>query len=104
MIALAAACTIAVGLGVLSMPFGYYTLLRIVLCVTGAVGFAAARRSADSLWPWIYGVAVVVYNPVLPIHLGAKQFWIALNIATLIVFWAGAVRFRGRLATTAPKP
>jgi hypothetical protein len=104
MIALAAASTIAVGLGVLSMPFGYYTFLRIVLCVTGAVGFAAARRVRDSLWPWIYGIAVVVYNPILLVHLGAKQFWIALNIATLLVFWAGALRFRGRLATPAPKP
>jgi hypothetical protein len=98
MIALAVACTLAVGLGLLDMPFGFYTLLRVVLCLASAVGFVAARRRQDSLWLWGYGVLAVLYNPVLPIHLGAKSLWIGVNLVTLICVWVGALRFRGAIA------
>lgn len=98
MIAFAVASTIAVALGILPMPFGYYALLRVVLCMTGAVGFVAARRVENTVWPWVYGVLVVLYNPVLPVHLGSKPLWVFVNLATLGVVWVGAPRFRGRLS------
>lgn len=100
MIALAVACTLAVGLGLLDMPFGFYTLLRVVLCLASAVGFVAARRRGDYLWLWVYGVLVVLYNPVFPVHLGAKSLWIGVNLLTLLCVWLGALRFRGAMATT----
>ena len=98
MIALAVACTIAVGLGLLDMPFGFYTLLRVVLCLASVAGFAAARRRDDHMWLWVYGVLVVLYNPVLPLKLGDKSLWIGLNIVSLGCLWFGAVRFRGALS------
>ncbi len=101
MIVMAVLASAAVGLGLLRMSYGYYTLLRIVLCLAGATGFAAARRSGDAAWPWIYGVTVVLYNPLLPVHLGSKSLWIGVNWITLIAVWAGAVRFRGRLGKQA---
>ena len=78
------------------MPFGYYTLLRVVLCLAGAVGVAAARRRDDHLWVWVYGALVVLYNPVLPLKLGAKSLWISLNVISLTCVLFGAIRFRGR--------
>ena|SRR5438093_11567623 len=95
MIVLAAVSTLAVVLGLARMPFGYYTLLRVVLCLTSAVGVAASRRQRDSAWLWVYGVLVVLYNPILPVHLGAKRLWIGVNVLTLIFVWLGAFRFRG---------
>ena len=97
MIALAVVSTVAVGLGLLRMPFGYYTLLRVVLCLTGAVGVAAARRREDNLWLWVYGAMLVLYNPVLPIKLGSKSLWIGLNIISLGCLWVGAIRLRGTM-------
>lgn len=96
---LAAVSSLAVLLGVLSMPYGYYTLLRCVLCLAAALGFAAARRRDDQPWRWAYGAHAVLYNPVLPVHLGAKSLWILVNAGTLVVLWVGAVRFRGALSS-----
>jgi hypothetical protein len=99
MVILATVATAAVVLGLLNMPYGFYMLLRATLCLTAAVGFAAARRKGDLPWTWAYGALAVLYNPVLPVHLGAKGLWILLNAGTLIVLWVGARRFRGVLST-----
>jgi hypothetical protein len=100
MILLAFVCTLAVGLGLLRMPFGYYTLLRIVLCLAGAVGIAAARRRDSYVWLWVYGALAVLYNPILPLKLGNKGLWIGLNIISLGCLWVGAFRFRGTMTKT----
>jgi hypothetical protein len=94
MIPFAIASTIAVGLAMAPMPYGYYLLLRIVLCVTAAVGWNSSRGSGDRVWPWTYGIATVLYNPVLPVKLGSKSLWMALNVATLVAFWLGALKLR----------
>ena len=101
MIVLAAASTLAVALGLFRMPFGYYTLLRAILCLTSVVDFAAARRRAGNLWMWTYGVLAVIYNPILPLKLGDKTLWIGLNLISLVCVWAGALRFRGAMNSPA---
>jgi hypothetical protein len=98
---LAAASTVAIALGLLRMPFGYYTLLRVVLCLTSAVGVAAAHRRADLVWLWVYAALVVIYNPILPLKLGSKDIWIGLNLVSLVCIWAGVRRFRGAMKSSA---
>ena len=85
------------------MPFGYYTLLRAVLCFASAVGLAAARRRNDYLWLWVYGTLVVFYNPVFPLKLGNKSLWIGLNVVSLTCQWLGAFRFRRSHAQSSRK-
>ena len=85
------------------MPFGYYTLLRAVFCLTGAVGLAASRRTQGRAWPWVYAILAILYNPILPVRLGARMIWIMLNLASLVFVWIGAVRFRGALARPGPR-
>lgn len=89
MILLVVACTAVVVVGLLPMPYAYYGLLRVVLCLTSVVGFAAARRRAEPLWSWAYGALAVLYNPLLPARLGSKTLWIGLNVISLIFVWGG---------------
>jgi hypothetical protein len=98
MLILATVATAAVLLGLLHMPYGFYMLLRSVLCLTAAVGFAAARQNKSLPWTWTYGAVAIFYNPLLPVHLGEKSLWILLDLGTLIPLWAGAKRFRGVLS------
>ena len=42
----------------------------------------------DTTLVWIFGFFAVLYNPIIPIHLGAKGLWIAVNIITAGVFFA----------------
>ena len=71
-------------------PYGYFTLLRIVVCATCA--YLAIRAFAKGTFPWVWvlGVTAVIYNPFLRIHL-TRGIWSAANVATIIMliltFW-----------------
>lgn len=84
-IALATSVAVAVGLG--DMPYGYYNLLRLLIC-----GFSLFLLLGDTPvrieWQrWLTGAFAVLYNPILPIHIGEKDIWIVLNLLTVGWFW-----------------
>jgi hypothetical protein len=84
--------TVAVILGLGNLPYGYYMLLRLLLCgISLFLIFGANLRLRD--WHrWTLGGFAVLYNPLLPVRLGEKNLWIILNIATAVLFWV--VRFQ----------
>lgn len=91
--ALVIVSTLAVLLALFDMPWAYYRLLRVVLCLTAVVGFVAARRSGLETWMWFHGVMAVLYNPILPVELGAKALWTVLNLVTIAGDWRSLAAF-----------
>ncbi len=85
-----AAVGVVVGLG--DMPYGYYLLLRLVLCGVSLYLLVGAGLALVDWQRWTLGASVVLYNPVLPVRLGDKGLWTVLNVLTLVLF--GFVRFR----------
>ncbi len=83
--------TVGVLIGLGAMPYGYYLLLRLVLCgIALYLLFGAGLRLID--WQrWTLGAVAVLYNPLLPIRLGDKGLWTIVNVATLVLF--GVVSF-----------
>lgn len=75
-------------IGLADMPYGYYTLLRFVLCGSAILLLLASLESANSIIIWIFGATAVLYNPIVPIHLGDKSIWVVLNLVTIFGFWA----------------
>lgn len=71
--------------GALGKPFdGYYMLLRVITCATCV--YSAVKFKTE--WTkWIFGILAVVYNPVLPVHLGDKDLWAIINLATIVYMW-----------------
>lgn len=72
-------------------PYGYYILLRIVICASCAyLAFRAAAINKNQ-WVWILGVSAVIYNPIFRLHLN-REIWSLVNVVTIIVlmmtFWA----------------
>lgn len=65
------------------MPYGYYTLLRIVLCIWGITyGVACAAEEKSRGYAIIpYGIAIL-YNPLIPVHL-TRGTWNIINLATI---------------------
>ncbi|WP_445000243.1 DUF6804 family protein [Halomonas mongoliensis] len=79
-----AAIYIAVGLlilGVLPLPYGYYILLRIVATAAFAWAAVTAHQNGERTWPWIFSLAAVLYNPILPVFL-PKEAWIVINMGS----------------------
>jgi len=90
---MSALSTLGVGIGLLHMPYSYYSLLRFALCITACFGLAAAIPKDQKMWAGIFAAFAIVYNPLVPIHLHNKATWEAINIASLVAFWVGEYVF-----------
>jgi hypothetical protein len=89
-IAFVTSAAVLVGLG--NQPYGYYMLLRFVMC-----GFSLFLLFGDTpiavVWQrWLTGACAVLYNPLVPIRIGQKGIWIVLNVLTVAWFWFLAIR------------
>lgn len=77
--------TILFLVGLADLPYAYYVLLRFV--ASGVCLYSAVKFKTE--WArWIFGGLTVLYNPVLPIHLGDKDAWTVINLITIIYMWA----------------
>ena len=64
----------------------YYLVLRIV--ITGIAIFVIYDLFKRSNYMWIVFVIVALaFNPLIPIRLG-RQFWIAIDIVTILLFFS----------------
>jgi len=78
---------IALAIGILPMPLGYYMLSRLIVSA-GALYFAFHFYKQNiNFKVWIFGFLVVLYNPILPIHLNEKEIWILVNLPTMYYFY-----------------
>lgn len=75
-------------IGFFDLPYGYYTFLRLVVCsisaYTSYVYFSENKKI--NLGFIVFGFFTLLYNPIIPVHLGEKSIWIVINIITVIVF------------------
>ena len=80
-------------------PYGYYTVLRVVVCA--ACVFLAVRTLAKGKipWVWVLGVAAVIYNPVFHIHF-SRGVWSVVNVATIIMFVLALLPSAGQESAT----
>lgn len=77
-------------------PYGYYSLLRIV--VTGAAVYYAyyLYKTVKKLnfWFWSLVVITILFNPVFPIYLKDKMVWGVIDVITAAIFIGLIVRLR----------
>jgi hypothetical protein len=80
---------IAIGLLVWAIdrhPYGYYKLLRFIICAVSAYGFYFSTEIKKTGWAWIFGGIAILFNPIIQFHLG-RQIWafVDLGVATIFV-------------------
>ncbi len=67
-------------LGILNIwPYGYYTLLRWVVCgaaIFNTIGFSKAKLTG---WGLVFGALAFLFNPLFPIHL-TKSSWVGIDL------------------------
>ena len=77
---------LVMSIGFLPMPYGYYNLSRIVVCVCSIYFAYNLYKQDDITFVWIFGLLAVLYNPIIPIHLYEKKIWMIVNILTAVLF------------------
>ena len=79
-------------IALLDMPYGYYQLLRFVVCIcAGLLTWELVQREV-----WIgtvaFGLMAVIFNPIIPLHF-AREIWAILNITTAAIFLIGLILY-----------
>lgn len=83
-------------LGVADMPIGYYTLLRIVVCLASCL-LAYANYSKEekiNLSAILFGIVAILFNPFIPIYLQDKDVWTVIDILAAIFFIGEYIYYR----------
>ena len=70
----AGAASIMLFLALAPWPYGYYQLLRFVVC--GVSAYMAFRAyTSQKMWAaWLFAFITVLFNPLIPIHL-TRELW-----------------------------
>ena len=76
-------------------PYGYYVLLRWVICGIFAFLALQAFEKGNKEWVWILGITAGVYNPFIPLHLG-REIWALANLATIGVAITSIFKLNGK--------
>lgn len=66
-------------------PYGYYQLLRLVVCGVSAY-VAIVAYKWHRLWATvIFAIVTVLFNPLLPLHL-SKEIWQPIDLVCALLF------------------
>lgn len=74
-------------------PYGFFTLLRIVVCVTTAYSGWIAFKYEKEFWAWTYGIIAILFNPIIPLHLG-RELWLLMDLFVAIFFIVSIFLFK----------
>lgn len=72
-------------LAIFPWPYGYYTILRLIVCLTSALLAWVSYKRHLTQWIWVMVLTAVVFNPVIVVHFG-KELWTIIDLITAIVF------------------
>jgi len=73
-------------LGALSMPSGYYDLLRWVVFATAIYAAYINYEANETSWVVAFSVIALIFNPLYPLYLYDKFLWTLIDIGSGLVF------------------
>ena len=79
-------CAIALLLGIFKFPIEYYTFLRIVVSIGATIILFGEFKKELNIWLVLFGILVILFNPILPIYLYKKSLWVPIDIAAALLF------------------
>lgn len=74
-------------------PYGYYTLLRLVVCGTAVYVVWFAKTINKQGWMWTIGFIALLFNPLIPIHLD-KAIWSFIDLVVAFIFFISIFKLK----------
>jgi hypothetical protein len=71
----------------MELPYGYYRLLRWVICGISVFLAYKSYEMNKITWVWIMGIIAILFNPLIPIHLD-KESWMFIDIVAAFTYLA----------------
>ena len=67
------------------LPYGYYQILRWVVCAAACFSAYSGMVKERHGWMGIFAVIAVLFNPIFPIHL-TREVWQPIDVIVGIIF------------------
>ena len=71
-------------------PYGYYTLLRWVVCGVSAFAAFRATEFKKTGWAWALAIVALIFNPLVPVHL-SRETWAFVDVTTAVLILVSVV-------------
>ena len=65
------------------LPYGFFTLLRLVVFGTTAYLTWLAYRIEKQTWSWIFSFIALIFNPFTPLCLG-RDLWVIVDLLVAV--------------------
>lgn len=76
------------------LPYGFFTLLRFVVCAVGAyMAYKTYEKDNDSLLVWLFGGIAILFNPIISIHL-TREVWWFIDLIAGVLFILSIFKFK----------
>lgn len=74
-------------IGLADMPIGYYTIVRITVCLISALSCYWSYRGDGKVGfaTVIFGFLAILFNPIVPIYLQNKGAWTIIDIFAAVL-------------------
>jgi len=83
---LIAICVVAVGTLVWGLfpgnTYGFFLILRVIVCAASAYAAYLAYRAKREGWVWLLGGCAALYNPFIRVQLTRETWWV-VNVVTI---------------------
>jgi hypothetical protein len=67
---------ILLGISFLGWPIGFYSILRIIVAATAVYyAYRIYTVAMSGYWFWLFVGIAILFNPLIPIHVGDKSIW-----------------------------
>ena len=77
-------CALLLFIAVLHAPREYYWLLRTIVSI-GAI-LVIIQNITKAYWVVLFGIILILFNPIFPIYLYKKIIWIPIDISAGLLF------------------
>ena len=68
------------------MPYGYYTLLKVIVCGVFTWAALITYSKKPSYLPWVFALLAAMFNPIIPIIL-SKELWVPIDIGAALFLY-----------------
>ena len=86
--------TVCIILGIALLPIsgGFYTLVRIIVTIGAVAATIQNSSNGINIWSIIYGGMAILFNPLVPVYVHDKGAWVMIDIMSIILFIIQIVR------------
>lgn len=84
-------------------PYGFYTLLRWIVCAVFAYSATVAYRAERPVWTWLFAVEAMLFNPFVRVHFN-RNTWQIVDWCSLASILVAAAVFSNQLRSPPTPP